>query len=315
MAKYRNNLPQLSGDLFLTDGGIETTMLFHEQLDLPLFAAFTLLEQPEGRAALNRYFNAHCRIATEHNVGFILEAITWRASPDRATKLDYSLTELNTLLNEAIEYLIPFRDQYENEHSPMVISGCIGPRGDGYVPGEMMSVQQAEHYHSFQIKRFSETKADMMTALTLNYVEEAIGIALAAKKYNMPVVISFTVETDGNLPTGQSLKEAIEQVENETDNSPIYYKINCAHPSHFENVISCKESWLDKIHSLRANASNCSHAELDEAEELDEGNPIELAQQYTQLREKLPNLNVLGGCCGTDARHIEAICKSWLQQN
>lgn len=310
MAKYRANLPQLSGDLFLTDGGIETTMLFHEGLDLPHFAAFHLLNNSDGQEAFRKYFHNHCAIAKKYKVGFILEAVTWRASLDWAQKLGYSKAGLDEMLHKAVEFLIPFRDEYENEDTKIVISGCIGPRGDGYVPGELMSINEAEDYHSMQIETLSKTSADMLTVLTLNYVDEAIGIARAAKSHNMPAVISFTVETDGKLPTGQSLKEAIEQVEKETDQSPVYYKINCAHPTHFENIVSTGEPWLQKIRSLRANASSCSHAELDEAEELDEGNPEELGAQYRQLREYLPNLNVLGGCCGTDHRHIEAICKA-----
>ncbi len=313
MAKYRNNLPQLSGDLFLTDGGIETTMIFLEELNLPEFAAFTLLNDPKGIEALKRYFHAHCKIACEYKVGFILEAVTWRASLDWAEKLGYSKFELDAFLHKAVNLLLPFREQYENENTKMVISGCIGPRGDGYVPGEQMSAKEAEHYHSLQIATMVDTQVDMVTALTFNYVEEAIGVVNAAKKYDMPIVLSFTVETDGSLPTGQSLKEAIEQVDSETDKAPVYYKINCAHPTHFDHVVSSGEPWLERVHSLRANASSCSHAELDEAEELDEGNPSELAEQYRLLREKMPNLNVLGGCCGTDSRHIEAICKACTQ--
>ena len=310
MAKYRSNLPQLSGDLFLTDGGVETTMIFHEGLDLPHFAAFHLLNSAEGQQAFQKYFHNYCNLATKYNVGFILEAVTWRASLDWAEKLGYSKDGLDEMLHKAVEFLEPFRDEYENENSKMVISGCIGPRGDGYVPGELMSAAEAEDYHSMQIETLSKTKVDMVTVLTLNYVEEAVGAARAAKAHGVPAVISFTVETDGKLPTGQSLKNAIEQVEAETSQSPAYYKINCAHPTHFEDIISTKEPWLKKIRSLRANASKCTHAELDEAEELDEGDPEELGAQYRTLMKKLPNLNVLGGCCGTDHRHIEAICKA-----
>ena len=313
MTQYRNNLPQLSGDLFITDGGIETTMVFHENLDMPEFAAFTLLDSPQGVEALTRYFHTHCKIAVSHRVGFILEAITWRASLDWASKLGYPKQALDEIIHRSVDFLLPFREQYENDQTKIVISGCLGPRGDGYVPGEKMSAKEAQDYHSMQIDTLSKTQADMISALTLNYVEEAIGIARAAKDHNMPVVISFTLETDGRLPTGQSLKEAIEQVDAETNQTPIYYKINCAHPTHFDDILSAGEPWLEKIHSIRANASSCSHAELDEAEELDEGNPQELAQQYKALREKLPNLNVLGGCCGTDSRHIEAICKACVE--
>ncbi len=310
MAKYRTNLPQLSGDLFLTDGGIETTMLFHEGLDLPHFAAFHLLNDEKGKSALSKYFHNHCSISVKYKVGFILEAVTWRASIDWAEKLGYSKSGLDEMLHKAVDFLIPFRNEYENDDTKMVISGCIGPRGDGYVPGKLMSANEAEDYHSMQIETLSKTSADMLTVLTINYVDEAIGIARAAKAHNMPAVISFTVETNGKLPTGQSLKDAIDKVEDKTNQSPIYYKINCAHPTHFENIVSTKEPWLEKIRSLRANASSCSHAELDEAEALDEGNPEELGAQYRHLRKLLPNLNVLGGCCGTDHRHIEAICKA-----
>ena len=312
MAKYRSNLPQLTGDLFLTDGGVETTMVFHEGLDLPYFAAFHLLNDAKGQGAYKKYFHTHCSIAEKYKVGFILEAVTWRASLDWAKKLGYSKAGLEEMLYKAVEFLVPFRNEYENDKTKMVISGCIGPRGDGYVPGELMSVNEAEDYHAHQIETLSNTDADMITALTLNYVEEAIGLAKAARNFNMPAVISFTVETNGKLPTGQSLKEAIQEVEDKTDQSPIYYKINCAHPTHFEDIVSTSEAWLEKIRSLRANASKRSHAELDEAEELDEGNPIELGDQYRQLRSQLPNLNILGGCCGTDHRHIEAICKACI---
>ena len=310
MPKYRSSLPQLRGERFLTDGGIETTMIFHEGLDLPYFAAFELLNNQTGRAKLQRYFDDYCQLANKHKVGFILEAVTWRASMDWAAKLDYSKTDLSNVLHESIRMFEPFRAQYENEDTKIVFSGCVGPRGDGYVPDQMMSAAEAEDYHSFQIETFSQTEADMITALTLNYVDEAVGIARAAKAANIPVVIAFTVETDGKLPTGQSLKEAIERVEDQTDSTPIYYKINCAHPTHFADVISTKEPWLQKIHSIRANASCLSHAELDEAEELDEGNPVELGALYKDLMTKLPNLNVLGGCCGTDHKHIEQISKA-----
>ena len=307
MAKYRSGLPQLDGSKFLTDGGIETTMIFHENIDLPYFAAFELLNKKGSREKLNKYFHDYCQMANQHQVGFILEAVTWRASMDWASKLGYSELDLVNVLHDAINIFEPFREQYENENTKIVFSGCVGPRGDGYVPSEMMTISEAEDYHSLQIETFSQTEADMITVLTLNYVDEAIGITQAAKAFSMPVVISFTVETDGKLPTGQSLKEAIEAVEDVTNGYPIYYKINCAHPSHFSSVLSTQEPWLQKIRSIRANASCLSHTELDEAEELDEGDPEELSKLYKELMTVLPNLNILGGCCGTDHRHIEQI--------
>lgn len=310
MAKYRNDLPQLSGDLFLTDGGIETTLIFHEGLELPYFAAFDLLNNDQGHATLHKYFSTHASIAKAYGVGFIFESATWRASPDWANKLGYSNQALIDTNHKAIKLVQDIRDEYENGTVKMVISGCVGPRGDGYSADSNMTEAEAEQYHSTQIGAFRETDADMITAITMTYAEEAIGVTRAARAAGMPVAISFTVETDGRLPSGQVLKDAIEQVDAATNNAPAYYMINCAHPTHFEGALKPGESWAQRIRGIRANASTKSHAELDEATELDDGNPVELGAQYARLREKFDRINVLGGCCGTDHRHIEEISKA-----
>ena len=310
MAKYRNRLPQLSDEIFLTDGGIETTLIFHEGLELPDFAAFYLLKDERGSQSLRNYFRQYAALADDYGVGFILESATWRANPDWTEKLGYSDDEFVEANRLAIEMLGDIRREFENEKTKIVISGCIGPRGDGYVPRAAMSAKEAQDYHSAQIRAFSETEADMVTAITMNYVEEAIGIAEAAKSFGMPVALSFTVETDGKLPTGQTLKEAIETVDEATESAPVYFMINCAHPTHFENVLGMDESWTQRIRGIRANASIKSHAELNDSEQLDTGNPAELGEQYRKLLRQLKNLKVLGGCCGTDLRHIEAICKA-----
>ena len=310
MAKYRNKLPQLSNGIFLTDGGIETTLIFHEGLELPDFAAFHLLRDKEGYEALRKYFRTYAALARNYEVGFILESPTWRANLDWGMNLDYSEKELADVNRKAIDLLKEIRNEFEDEKTKMVISGCIGPRGDGYNPTNVMSAEEARQYHTAQISIFSETDADMVTAITMNYVDEAIGITKAAKSIGMPVAISFTVETDGKLPTGQTLKDAIESVDEATSNTPAYYMINCAHPAHFESVLIADEPWLERIRGIKANASTKSHAELNDSEELDEGNPVELGRQHRELLSKLKNLNVLGGCCGTDHRHVEEICKA-----
>jgi homocysteine S-methyltransferase len=310
MTKYRNTLPQLGESLYLTDGGIETTLIFHEGMDLPDFAAFHLLKTPEGEAALYKYFRTYAEIAKRFEAGLILESATWRSNPDWGAKLGYSSDELATVNRMAISMLEEIRTEYETKQLPVVISGCLGPRGDGYLPGEVMSAQEAETYHMEQIKTFSDSAADMVTAITMNYVEEAIGIIRAAQRSNLPAVISFTVETDGNLPTGQSLQSAIQQVDGATSGYPAYFMINCAHPTHFEHLLSKDGPWLDRIRGIRANASRRSHAELNEAPDLDIGNPVELRMQYARLKKQLSHLNVLGGCCGTDHRHIEQIAEA-----
>jgi S-methylmethionine-dependent homocysteine/selenocysteine methylase len=312
MAQYRHHLPQLSSDLFITDGGLETTLIFHEGLELPDFAAFDLLKHDAGYQALQKYFRTYATLARKYQVGLVLESATWRANPDWGRKLGYSSLALAEMNQKAIALLHDIRQEYETEQSRMVISGCLGPRGDGYIPSDVMTANEAQNYHQPQIETFRDAGADLVTAMTMNYVEEAIGITLAAQAVGMPVVISFTVETDGNLPTGQTLKEAIEQVDAATNQAPAYYTINCAHPNHFAEVLTTGEMWVDRIRGIRANSSTRSHAELNEAPDLDKGNPVELGNQYRELRNQLPHLNVLGGCCGTDDRHIESICKACL---
>jgi S-methylmethionine-dependent homocysteine/selenocysteine methylase len=310
---YREHLPQLDGDPFLTDGGIETVLIFHEGLDLPAFAAFDLLKDDAGTERLRSYYAPYVELARERGLGFVLESPTWRASPRWASELGYDLEQLDGFNRKAIALLEEIRDDQEEGGPPIVISGAIGPHDDGYSPGELLSAGAAQDYHSTQIGTFADTAADMVAAITMTYADEATGIARAAAEAGLPAAISFTVETDGRLPSGQPLGEAIEQVDSDSGGSPSYYMINCAHPTHFESVLEQGDGWTERIRGLRANASTLSHAELDEAEELDEGDPTDLGARYAGLRERLPRLNVLGGCCGTDHRHIAAIRDAWLE--
>ena len=309
---YREHLPQLDGDPFLTDGGIETVLIFHEGLDLPAFAAFDLLKDDAGTERLRSYYAPYVELARERGLGFVLESPTWRASPRWASELGYDLEQLEGFNRKAIALLEEIRDAEGAGGPPIVISGAIGPHDDGYNPGELLTAEAAQGYHSTQIGTFAGTAADMVAAITMTYAAEATGIARAAAEAGLPAAISFTVETDGRLPSGQPLGEAIEQVESDTGGSPSYYMINCAHPTHFESVLEEGDGWTERVRGLRANASTLSHAELDEAEELDEGDPADLGARYAGIREQLPRLNVLGGCCGTDHRHIAAIRDAWL---
>ena len=307
---HRSRLPQMSGLPMLTDGGIETTLIFHDGLDLPLFASFTLLESDAGEAALRRYFESYVRVARKHEAGIVLESPTWRANPSWGEQLGYSRTRLAELNREAIDLLAAIRDE-NTDVAPIVVSGNIGPQGDGYSPASVMSADEAEDYHALQVGTFAATAADMVCAATMTYAAEAIGVTRAARAAGMPVAISFTVETDGCLPSGQPLGEAIAEVDAESAGGPDYYMINCAHPEHFEHVLDAGAPWLERIRGLRANASTKSHAELDEATEIDAGDPGELAAAHARLRRRLPRVCVLGGCCGTDERHVDAIAGAW----
>jgi homocysteine S-methyltransferase len=310
--RYRHALPQLGEAPFLTDGGIETTLIFHEGHDLPHFAAYDLLNREGGEDALRRYFEPYVRIARERGVGIVLETPTWRANPDWAERLGHSAEQLDAFNRRAVALLDDLREELETQETPIVLSGCLGPRGDGYVVGETMTADEAAAYHGTQIEAFAAAGADLVTAITMTYADEALGVALAAQGAGLPSVISFTVETNGRLPSGQPLGEAIDEVDSRSGSSPAYYMVNCAHPSHFHDVLEPEAAWTERIRGLRANASRMSHAELDEAEELDTGNPEELAFEYVALRDRLPRLTVLGGCCGTDHRHVDAMSVAWL---
>ena len=313
MTKHRRGLPQMKGDLFLSDGGIETTLIFLEGLDLPFFAAFHLFRTREGEDALRKYFRTYAELAKKHRSGLVLETATWRASADWGNKLGYTAHELADVNRKSVAILEELRTEYESAESSIIISGCIGPRGDGYVPTELMTVDQAERYHCRQVEAFAGTAADLVTAITMNYAEEAIGVARAAENAELPVVISLTVETDGRLPTGQALGDAIEQIDAATSGYASYFMINCAHPSHFSKVVEGQLPWKDRIHGLRANASTMSHAELNEAPKLDAGDPVALGRDYAMLKSRhLKNLNIFGGCCGTDHRHIDQMAFACL---
>jgi S-methylmethionine-dependent homocysteine/selenocysteine methylase len=310
MSKYRQRLPQLQDRaVFMTDGGLETTLIFHDKIELPYFAAFHLLRNDEGTEVLRRYYERYALMAIAQRAGLVLESPTWRANPDWAARLGYDRVELADANRRAIGLMLEIRASLETATSKMVVSGNIGPRGDGYKAEKMMSIYEAQTYHATQVEVFAQTDADLVSAFTMNYVEEAIGIVLAARACAMPVVISFTLETDGRLPSGESLQQAIAQTDAATDAYPAYYMINCAHPTHFDHVLQ-GDPTMQRIRGLRANASRRSHAELDESSDLDSGDPIELGHEHVQLWAQLPKLAVVGGCCGTDHRHVQSIVEA-----
>jgi S-methylmethionine-dependent homocysteine/selenocysteine methylase len=297
----------------LTDAGLETVLVFEEGFDLPHFAAFPLVDSDGGQAAMRRYYTPFLELARDRNVPLVLSAPTWRANPDWARLLGYEDEELAAVNRRAIAFVEEVRDEVlePSEREDVLVEACIGPRSDAYRPTLVMDAKEAERYHSLQVRALAETGCMSVSALTLTYPEEAIGVTRAATAAGLPIVVGFTVETDGRLPNGTSIEDAIVAVESATDGAPSAFMINCAHPTHFADALPEGES-RGRIRALRANASMLSHAELDEAEELDSGDPGDLAERYVSLRRELPGLEVLGGCCGTDIRHVTAICDAWL---
>lgn len=298
-------LPQLSARRpYFTDGGLETTLVFLDGIDLPDFAAFPLLDTAEGRDALTRYYSRYLDLAEQARTGMVVDTPTWRANADWGARLGYDAGELGAVNRRAVEFVTALANGRPSV--PHVINGVIGPRGDGYIVGSTMSPSEAADYHGLQARAFAEAGAQMMSAITMTYAEEAIGITNAARAVSLPVVISLTTETDGRLPSGQALGDAIRQIDDATDSGPAYFMVNCAHPSHFADVLEANSDWTKRIGGLRANASRLSHAELDAATELDRGDIAELARLHADLRAKI-DFKVVGGCCGTDSEHVQHI--------
>jgi homocysteine S-methyltransferase len=304
-------LPHQADVKFLLDGGCETTLIFEDKIDLPHFASFALLETSEGTAVLRRYFRRYLDIAQSSNLGFILETPTWRASADWGALLGFDAKRLEAVNTRAVDLMLEIRAEAQPCNVPILVSGCIGPRGDGYVVGAEMTADEAEAYHRPQVEALKRAGADMATALTMTYAAEAIGIVRAAKTAGLPIVVSFTTETGGLLPTGQTLQDAVAETDAATQSAPIYYMVNCAHPDHFSGVL--EGEWLHRIGGFRANASRMSHAELDKAEELDDGNPSEFGELHRRLVDTLPSVHAIGGCCGTDHRHVSAVASAIVE--
>ena len=306
MALHRDYLPQLGGGKYLAYVGMETDLIFSKGIDLPGFASYPLLETEDGRNTILGYLRDVIEVGRANDMGVILESPTWVANRDRAVGIGYTPERLVNLNKLAVQLMVDARDRWGD--LPTVLSANIGPRDDAYAPSEQMTADQAEVYHLEQVATLAETEADVISGYTVAYPTEAIGMVLAARRFDLPVIISFTVETDGKLPTGSILKDAITEVDAATDGYASYFMINCAHPDHFNGVLT-DEPWMQRLKGVVANASRCSHAELDEADELDDGNPVELGQQIGELTKKFPQINVVGGCCGTDMRHLAQIAK------
>ena len=312
MSKYRNGLPQRAGGLFLNDAGLETDIIFNKGVEIREFAAHTLLPDPVGREALASYFRGMLSLAKSMGAGFVLDCVTWKAHMHWADDLEATEAELRQANIDAVAFAAALREEFSENEQPIVLNALIGPRGDAYAPDLAIAAAEAEEYHSQQIGWLTDTEVDMVSALTFTMADEAIGAVRAARAAEIPVVVSFTVETDGRLPTGEALGDAIQRVDAATESATAYYMVNCAHPDHFSGVIG-KDEWAERICGLRCNASRLSHAELDACEVLDDGDPVELAQQYAELKERMPWLNVFGGCCGTDLRHVTAIADALMK--
>ncbi len=289
---------------WIADAGLETVMIFLEGIDLPHFASFTLLDSEAGRAALTRYFDHFVHVARNGQTGFVLDTATWRANMGWAAAMGMDASAIRDANLRAVAFARGYRDQHRTDSLPILINGVVGPAGDGYRIDTALTAKESDDLHGAQIAALAEGGVDLISAVTMTYPAEAIGIACAAARHGLPHVLSFTLETDGCLPNGQTLATAIAEVDAATGGSALFYMVNCAHPTHFQGVLV--GDWVRRIGGIRANASRMSHAELDTMTELDDGDPAEFGTLYRDLGDLLPNLKLIGGCCGSDHRHVGA---------
>jgi len=311
MTRTTPRLPHETDDIFLTDGGTETWLMYKRGFELPEFSAFHLLNDPRSAAALREYYTAFANVAVKLGTPFIFDSLTYRASRDWGALLGYSTQSLAEMNHKCFELYRECAVEAGLTEGDTVISGCIGPKGDAYETNQDLTAESAEAYHAEQIQTFKAAGVDIVTALTLNTTDEAIGIARASAEVGLPSVIAFTIEKDRKLRSGETLKQAIELVDAATSSAPAYYMINCSHPVDFGPALA-SGPWANRIRGLRANASSLDHGTLCQLGHLEEGNPDELASQYVDIRAAHPKMNVFGGCCGTDYVHVEKIGRALL---
>lgn len=309
MSTQKDTFPRINGDLFLTDAGIETDIMYKKGFELPNFSLFHLLNDPDATRAIVRYIEDLIHVALRQEVGMILCGIHYRASRDWGELLGYSQQGLAEMNHRGVELLNTLKQKYETTDSPMPVSGCIGPRGDAYKLNHTMSAEEAEEYHAEQLETLKAAGADLVSALTFNSTAEVIGIARAAESIGIPCVASFTLDHTGRLKTGQSLEEAVLETDDATNSSVAYYMINCTHPVDFEPALKAG-SWAQRLNGIRPNASSLEKGTLCQLGHLEEGDPVELGQQMADVAKRFPHMSVWGGCCGTDHVHIEEICRT-----
>lgn len=296
-------LPHQTDQKFLVFAATGTDLIFNRGQELPGFASFPLNEDPEAQPVIVDQMRDLVNTAKAAGVGCIIDTLTWMANRDRAAPLGYDADRLAALNRTAVRLMRDLRDEVAAED--VLLALCLGPSRDPYTKLEPMTVENARSYHRAQIEAIHDMSVDLVHAYTFNQVEEAAGVALAASDFGVPVVVSFVVETDGKLDNGLPLEEAIAQVDELTSNGPAYFMVNCAHPDHFSHVLTGNP----RLKGIVVNASRCSHAELDDATKLDDGDPEELAAEITRLVKLYPSLSVIGGCCGTDFRHLQRMAE------
>jgi S-methylmethionine-dependent homocysteine/selenocysteine methylase len=307
--KYRNDLPQLRGVDLSTSGGMETWLQYAEGFPLRHFCAFEWLRDPKAKARLREFHRSAIEAVQEHGFGMIAEGIHYRASGDWGDLTGYSRQDLAKINAEGVDLYHELAREYDRPDTPVVVGGCIGPRGDAYEQGHQITADEAQEYHAEQMATLKDAGVDLITAATLSFTDEAIGIARAAQGLDVPVVLSFYVAGNGKIMGERSVPETMAEIDAATGGYPKYYMLNCAHPNEFAPALE-NSAGLDRLGGFMPNASAKDKISLCRLGHLEDGDPVELGQQMGDVARRFPHVHVFGGCCGTDARHLGEIAKN-----
>lgn len=294
-----------TSQISIADGGIETALMDRLGQDLPEFAAFVLLDTEAERQALRDYFTPFIELADLAGAPLVLDTPTWRANSDWMRLVGYSDSDVERVNRDAVVFLRELIAA-ASRSGRVTVNGCVGPRFDDYVAHERMSPDEAQSYHAPQVEALARAGADRVTSVTTIDDAEAIGVVRAAVDARVPVAVSFTVGADGLLPSGSTVFAAITAVDEATDEAPLGFLINCAHPGEVELALrqgsdeSSDESAKDRIIGFRLNAARHGDDGPGDAPEL-------FARGLYSLRELAPNAEIFGGCCGTDVPHISQL--------
>lgn len=304
----------LSQRRYLTYGGNETYLLFVQGFPLREFCAFEVFEDEAAWTRLVSGLLAPiAKAAADSKMGLMTDCLVWRASADYARRL--GTADVATLNERAVrrtrDFLAGWRDGSASAKAcPVIVSADHGPRGDGYAVTGRVAADAAYDYHAPQVEALAAAGVDLLVPLTMTSLQETLGILRAAQRHGLPALVSPTIEPDGKLPDGTPLGDFVRAVDEATAGYPVAFMVNCVHPTHLEPILrggrERGEAWVSRIRGLRANASAKTHAELDNSTELDRGDPVALAAGVQSL-QRTYDLSVVGGCCGTDAEHLQRI--------
>jgi homocysteine S-methyltransferase len=307
---YQTTFPVRSGEaLFLTEGGIETELMYKWRFELPHVAVFPLLDNPDAVAVMRGIYRRSLDVAAAHGMSAMLTGLDYRASPDWGGLPGYSQEALVEANHQAIDFLRELAREYNDDLPRVLVGGIIGPRGDAYELNRTITADAAEDYHATQLTTLKQADVDFAAAMTFNNIPEAIGVARAATTIGVPLVISLTVDSTSRLKSGPTVAEAVETIDAETDGAPACYMLNCSHPVEFEPGLTDGD-WIRRLRGFRPNASKMEKIALCQIGHLEEGDPVELGRLMGDLARRYPHMDIWGGCCGTGTVHLGEIAKN-----